>query len=220
MKTKDLKRVVDNEIIMKKEMYNRNKLEKILGKLNPKDRKFLQSTIRKLDERDPLLTTIYNRRKFEQDLESKVSKADKNKENVSLIMIDIDGFKEYNDTYGHREGDRLLKSLVKPLRKTERNIYRYGGEEFAILLSNTDLTLGTKIALRLRKGVEEYFQESAGTTISLGVANYEAQKGNLKDKADALVKKADQALYHAKGAGKNRVKTYTPRLGPFQSTNS
>ena len=200
-----------------REAFNRTRLEEILNKLDKKDKEYIQTIIRKLtrlSERDYLVCEIYNRRKFEQDLESTISEADKKNKNASIIMLDIDGFKEYNDTHGHRQGDKLLKSLVKHLRREERKLYRYGGEEFALLLPNRDLKIGTKIALRLCKGVEKHFQDSSKITISVGVASYKPQKGNPKYKADKLVKKADKALYHAKQNGKNRVKAYTNRLRP------
>jgi diguanylate cyclase (GGDEF)-like protein len=207
------------------ETLDREKLEERLRRLNGEDQEYFRNTVRKLSqevekyknisEKDYLISDIWNRRKLDEELKLILSEADKTNGKAGLILLDIDGFKKYNDTQGHRAGDELLIKLGKCLREKERRFSRYGGEEFAVPVPNADVCLTTVIALRLRKTVEDYFKGKEGVTVSLGVATYEKQEGLLEQKMDVLIKKADQALYHAKHCGKNRVKTYTPRLGPI-----
>ena len=185
----------------------REEISNIIRELSQEAEKY-----KSLSEKDYLISDIWNRRKFDEELKSIVFEADEANGKAGLILLDIDGFKKYNDTYGHRAGDELLIKLGKCLRESERRFSRYGGEEFAVPIPNTDLRLTTVIALRLRKIVEDYFKEKEGVTISLGVATYERQEGALEQKTDLLIKKADKALYHAKHCGKNRVKAYTSRL--------
>lgn len=205
------------------ETLDRDELEERLGELSEENREYFSNAVRRLSqevekyknlsEKDYLISDIWNRRKFDEELKLIISEADKTNSKAGLILLDIDGFKGYNDTRGHRAGDELLIKLGKCLREKERRFSRYGGEEFAVPVPNADLRLTTFIALRLRKTVEDYFKGKEGVTISLGVATYEKQEGLLEQKTDLLVKKADKALYHAKNCGKNRVKAYTSRLG-------
>ena len=115
-------------------------------------------------------------------------------------MLDIDHFKQYNDTHGHLEGDRLLTRLAEVLLKELRDtdyVFRYGGEEFLVLLPNTELLMAHAAAERLRAAVER----EVGVTISLGVAVFlDSMQGK-----ESLVKAADAALYRAKNGGRNRV---------------
>ena len=150
---------------------------------------------------DPL-TGLANRRFLEIQLEKSFEAARRYGQNLSGIMLDIDHFKRYNDTLGHPEGDRLLARiahiLTAEMRKSDY-VFRYGGEEFLVLLPDTELSKARDAAERLRAAVER----EAGITISLGVAVY--QEG-MPDK-ETLVKAADAALYRAKEGGRNRVET-------------
>ena len=124
-------------------------------------------------------------------------------------MIDVDHFKFYNDTYGHPQGDMILRELARLLREGSRTsdiVARYGGEEFALILPETDRVKAQKMGHRLREHVERHAfpgeeRMPRGTlTISVGVATH-----TLAGTKEALVKSADGALYSAKGAGRNRV---------------
>lgn len=160
--------------------------------------------------RDPL-TGAFNRRFFDRQLENKLQSGQK----LSLIMIDVDHFKDFNDTYGHKNGDRLLIELVRTmsarLRLTRLNgekdfIARYGGEEFAIILSNVDdLDTAKNVAENLRQMVSNLkFNIDDKTrvekTISMGVAVSKSD-----DTPEDLIVRADKALYTAKDNGRNRV---------------
>ncbi len=187
--------------------FDKVRLEQILGRITPdEDRSFLEQTIKTLAERDYLLTEIFNRAKFEEDLSDAVMNSNSTGQELSLILLDIDGFKNYNDTHGHRQADKILKELARYLRQDERSIYRYGGEEFALILPTASLRTAVKIAMRIRRGVEQELKDSYGITVSLGVAKYEKDSGSLIEQIDFLVIKADEAMYRAKAAGKNCVK--------------
>lgn len=150
---------------------------------------------------DPL-TGLANRRFLDIQLEKVFELARRHGENQSVIMLDIDHFKIYNDTYGHQGGDQLLVRLAGILKAQMRKsdfVFRYGGEEFLALLPDTDLPMACDAAERVRAAVER----EAGVTISLGVAAY---RDGMPDK-EALVRAADAALYRAKERGRNRVET-------------
>lgn len=153
------------------------------------------------------LTGVYNRRKFDDSLEDEVQRATRYSQELSLIMIDMDHFKDVNDTYGHQVGDDVLIVTAKLINEHVRNIDivgRYGGEEFVIICPNIGLEQAEKVAEKLRTGVQKYnFDEVGHKTISLGVAEF--VEG---DTPDSLVKKADTALYKAKNEGRNRVVKY------------
>jgi diguanylate cyclase (GGDEF)-like protein len=153
----------------------------------------------KLSLHDPL-TGLANRRLMEYVLETSFAKARRDESAFSVIMLDIDFFKTYNDTYGHTVGDNLLVNIAMIISKEIRQIdlgVRYGGEEFLILLPETELSEACEVAERIRKDVEE----KMGVTVSLGVSCY---NHSLQRKED-IVRKADDALLQAKQKGKNRV---------------
>ena len=158
--------------------------------------------------KDPL-TGVYNRATLEENLNREVKLAQRYSRKLSMIVLDIDDFKLFNDNYGHEIGDKVLKTTVDRttdcIRETDV-IYRYGGEEFVILLSNTDLDGGAYLGERIRESVEEsivsHNDESLKVTISLGVAELKPNEINAK-----FFSRADQALYRAKNEGKNRVCT-------------
>lgn len=156
------------------------------------------------------MTSLYNYRYFTERLNEEVERAKRYKRELSLIMLDIDFFKQYNDAHGHPEGDWLLRALSGILKGVMRNsdiIARYGGEEFVVILPETNKDMAVSAAEKLRKAVETKDFEGGETqpggrvTISIGVASYSEE---LKT-ADELVKNADNALYRAKEEGKNRV---------------
>jgi len=159
------------------------------------------------------LTGVYNRRYFNQRLEMELKRAERYKRNLSILMIDIDNFKQINDQYGHVEGDEVLKRLVLVIKQNLRNsdiLVRFGGEEFVALLPETNSKNAYLAGEKLRTAVEKdmHFQpqnlnKEQKVTISIGVSNYptDAYSG------ESLISKADKYLYDAKRQGKNRTIT-------------
>lgn len=146
------------------------------------------------------LTGVYNRRYFKLCLSQKLSLIKSNTERLSLLMLDLDDFKHYNDTKGHLAGDEVLRSLCKVLKDAMRQgdlVFRYGGEEFLVLLDKTDKTGASLVAERLRTLITLY----TPLTASMGVSTFPEDGGDEQ----ALLAKADAALYDAKRSGKNRV---------------
>lgn len=160
------------------------------------------------------LTGLYNRRKFLQTVTSEIERSQRFNHPLSILMMDLDHFKRYNDTYGHQKGDELLSFLALTLRKSLREydtLARYGGDEFVLLLPVTDVQVARKIAERLVSAVRDmkvFIAETDGIpiylTISIGVASFPTHAGELQ----MLIKAADQALYQAKEAGRNCYMIY------------
>lgn len=159
------------------------------------------------------LTGLYNHRVFDERLEQEVSKRSRTGKPLSLIMLDIDHFKQFNDNFGHQEGDAILKELAVVIKGQCRHTtmdacFRYGGEEFSVILPELDIGIALKVADRMRMIVENHpfriKEKHAGTvlTISLGVAGV---NGNDDVLPEELLKKADEALYASKRNGRNRV---------------
>ncbi|ASP48384.1 sensor domain-containing diguanylate cyclase [Cognaticolwellia beringensis] len=154
------------------------------------------------------LTQAFNRKHWEECLAAEFSRAQRYKQTLALVMLDLDEFKLLNDTYGHQGGDKVLIDTSKAINEMLRmgDLFgRYGGEEFAVILPNTDLKGAKDVAERIRKTIEgnaiHYQDQMIRVTVSIGVA--------VMDEADAryesLISHADIALYKAKGAGRNRV---------------
>ncbi len=159
------------------------------------------------------LTGLANRRNFDETLEVQFKLAKRNKSPLSLIICNIDFFKNFNDTYGHQQGDACLAKVARgigliPDRPTDKAC-RYGGEEFTVILPNTDLQGVLQVAENIRKAVmdkkipNEESNVSDFVTLSLGVVTYIGQFKLL----DQLIKAADDALYRAKDLGRNRVES-------------
>ncbi len=155
------------------------------------------------------LTGIYNRRYFETSLEAEVERARRYGSPMSLLLIDVDRFKELNDRHGHLVGDRVLRRLVRECEsrlRTSDVFCRYGGEEFAIIAPETTGQAGIVLARRVREGVEamrmDFLAESI--TISMGVAAWEPSFATNED----FIAAADSALYLSKKAGRNREHLY------------
>lgn len=156
-----------------------------------------------LSNRDTL-TGIFNRKKFNEELPARIQLAEINQTPLSLIIIDIDFFKNVNDTYGHQAGDDVLKECVQTIsdniRKTDF-FARYGGEEFILIEPETSLKDATRLAEKLRKTVEETsFSHVDRLTCSFGVASLDRMESG-----ESLINRADVALYRAKKNGRNRV---------------
>jgi diguanylate cyclase (GGDEF)-like protein len=155
------------------------------------------------------LTELFNHRHVHQLLREEFERSDRSGEPVAVAMLDLDRFKQVNDTYGHPTGDVILYETARILRETAREIDmvgRYGGEEFIVILPNTDEGEAARFAERVRERVEEYlFRDEANEirmTTSAGVACFPAPG---VDTPESLLKRADDALYHAKESGRNRV---------------
>jgi len=155
------------------------------------------------------LTQLYNYRYLTQYLATEAKRCLRYKKKVSLLFIDVDGFKRINDTFGHLTGSEALAEIARMLRGTVREtdvVSRYGGDEFVIVLPETPLNGALIIAERIRKRVEDYEfhaqDQNVHLTVSLGVANL--PKHTLT--AEGLIKKADAAMYRAKGLSKNTIR--------------
>lgn len=156
------------------------------------------------------LTGLVNVRRFQEQLDAEIERSDRFGSPLSLVMIDIDNFKSVNDTYGHQQGDLVLIEVARTLRRLSRDVdvpARYGGEEMAVILPQTDLTGAEQQAERMRAALEAMeIKRLDGrgllpVTASFGVSSYPTQ---AREK-DALIAAADAALYRAKRGGKNRV---------------
>jgi diguanylate cyclase (GGDEF)-like protein len=156
------------------------------------------------------LTGLFNHRRFVEALESEAERARRFDQPVGLVMVDLDDFKAVNDTYGHQQGDEVLRQVAALMQSYSREIdapARYGGEELAIVLPQTDLSGARRLAERLRTGIEQLEiprLSGAGTmrvTASLGVAALPESAGDV----ERLIAAADAALYEAKRGGKNKT---------------
>ncbi len=159
--------------------------------------------------RHDALTGVDNRMSYDEAITREIAKARRHETELSLLIVDIDLFKNFNDKYGHITGDKVLKAVANQLKNTLRTsdlLYRYGGEEFAVILSDTHSGTAFEVAERLRFAVSELdlenIDETVNITISIGTSTY--QKG---DTSLSLFKKADDALYRAKSNGRNKVET-------------
>jgi diguanylate cyclase (GGDEF)-like protein/putative nucleotidyltransferase with HDIG domain len=160
------------------------------------------------------LTTLYNHRHFHERIEQEIARASRFGTTFSLILLDLDLFKAYNDIYGHLAGDQLLKKIGRLIQGAIRGVdlaFRYGGEEFAIILPETRLDDAFRVAERIRKSIESNssFREMP-VTASVGIASW-PNDGIMKEE---IVNRADTALYHAKQTGRNRTCLSTDTLKP------
>jgi diguanylate cyclase (GGDEF)-like protein len=154
------------------------------------------------------LTGLKNHRAFQEALHSAAQMAERLQQPLSLVMFDIDHFKQFNDTFGHPAGDELLRQVAQVLRESARAYdvaARYGGEEFALLLPNTALEQAVQVAERLRQQIRAIENPHAPVSASFGVATY--RRGTPPA---TLVYEADAALYRAKRSGRDQVCVYQP----------
>lgn len=180
----------------------------------------LYSKTRELSVRDEL-TELYNRRHFQEVLPLEIKRAQRFQKPLTLLMLDIDYFKKYNDRHGHLAGDELLKEFVRIVNSRTREVdffARFGGEEFALILHNTSREDGFRVAEKLRALVGQHDfpvgpeNPPERMTVSIGLSAYPDDAESMEDLLDA----ADIALYEAKGAGRDRVAVYEKPVSTAQ----
>jgi len=229
---KDLEESTANALAMGKDP------EKVIASLRVAFRDLIKTMDRDVVRLDQLcrtdsLTNLSNRRAFDEFMAEAVDKSSQRAMPVSLIFIDIDRFKAFNDTYGHQVGDQALVAVAKIIKHcvndyasalpAEIHAARFGGEEFAIVMPGLREEKASFLAEMLRKSIEDYnflirnekgavIQKGIGITISVGVAELRPEQC-LTSGVETLINHADLALYHAKDGGRNKV----VRFQDFQS---
>ncbi len=161
------------------------------------------------------LTRLINHRTFQQKLSAEINRIKRYSGHLSLLLMDIDHFKNFNDTYGHQIGDEVLKYISRTLLKTTRDndiCARYGGEEFVVILPETDTEGAKQIAERIRESIEKgnikINNEQLGVTVSIGLATYNRHCSSKSQ----LIECADKAMYFSKENGRNCVTVYNPGI--------
>ena len=152
------------------------------------------------------LTSLWNYGYFQYKLDEEIMKARSDNRKISVLMVDIDNFKKFNDTFGHQAGDEALKNIATNIQRSARKIdiaCRYGGEEFSFILPDTSKEEATTIAERMRTTISNTAIMNYTFTISIGIASFPEDAQNKEE----LIRKSDWALYKAKNEGKNKVVT-------------
>jgi diguanylate cyclase (GGDEF)-like protein len=179
----------------------------------------LRKTMQDLDARNrelerlavtDLLTGLHNRRYLLEAFDMEIRRADRNERPFCVLMIDIDGFKKYNDTYGHLAGDEVLKGMGKVIPDATRDldvVARFGGEEFIVLLPSCELSNAVVAGNRIRTRLAKEAFDGRTVTISVGAAEFPMHGDN----AAAVIAAADEALYEAKRLGRNQVVNAPPK---------
>ncbi|MBT8366990.1 MAG: diguanylate cyclase [Deltaproteobacteria bacterium] len=191
------------------------RLEELLLRLKRviKERELTEERVRMMQKLQKLavtdgLTKLYNSRSFYSQLETEVDRFNRYKHPLSLLLLDLDHFKEYNDNYGHLEGDKVLvrfSQIIKSCLRTNDSAYRYGGEEFTVILPVTSGAEAKTVAQRIRSALEaERFspanEEDVRITISIGVTEYQH-----KEELSTFIQRADKGMYLSKQNGRNKV---------------
>jgi len=205
--------VLDGRIIVAHDVTERKWLENDLKYANESlknqlaEIEKLRAEVAEQAIRDPL-TNVYNRRYMVEFLDNEIARAEREKTSTSVVMIDLDNFKQFNDTYGHKCGDVILQAFANFLMEHTRRgdvICRYGGEEFVILMPNAPLEIAYERAEAWRQDFSETATDYEGMkfsiTFSAGVATF-PQHGST---GDSILQAADKALYRSKYSGRNRV---------------
>ena len=196
------------------------RLEELLLRLKRvlKERDLTQERVRMMEKLQKLaitdgLTKLHNSRSFYSQIEVEVDRFNRYKHPLSLLLLDIDHFKHYNDTYGHLEGDKVLVRISQIIRSCLRKLdtaYRYGGEEFTVILPETTCEEAQNVAERIRNAVkaEKFDPETESDiviTISIGVTQYAPE-----EELSAFIQRADKAMYASKQNGRNKVTAIIP----------
>ena len=191
------------------------RLEELLLRLKRvlKERELTNERIRMMEKLQKLaitdgLTRLYNSRSFYSQLELEVDRFNRYQHPLTLLLLDIDHFKDYNDKYGHLEGDKVLvrfSQIIRSCLRTNDSAYRYGGEEFTVILPETAGEEARTVAQRIRAALEAepFTPEDGGdvtVTISIGLTEYYP-----KEELSSFIQRADQAMYRSKRSGRNKV---------------
>jgi len=193
------------------------RLKRVLKERNlGKERVRMMEKLQRLAVTDGL-TKLYNSRSFYSQLETEVDRFNRYKHPLALLLLDLDHFKEYNDSYGHLEGDKVLvrfSQIIKSCLRANDTAYRYGGEEFTVILPETGAEEAGTVAQRIRVALEnERFAPIDGKavkiTISIGVTEYQS-----KEELSTFIQRADQAMYRSKQKGRNLVSMLYPEAPP------
>jgi diguanylate cyclase (GGDEF)-like protein len=178
----------------------------------------LQSKLFYLTEIDPL-TEIGNRRAMERELNKQLTLSSRTKSWLTLMVIDVDYFKKFNDINGHSAGDQVLKTIAETLnklaRKEQDKVTRFGGEEFVVVLSNTDAKAATRVAEKFRKNIADLnilYREDDPHTLTITIGFYSLQ-ASASETPETIIEKADLALYQGKEKGRNCVVSYEEIAG-------
>ena len=179
----------------------------------------LQSQLREQAIRDAL-TNLFNRRYLEETLERELARAAREVYPLCIVMLDIDHFKEVNDTYGHEAGDLVLKTLAETVMRQSRQgdfVCRFGGEEFILVMPNISIGVAKERAQSLHKSISSLYipfgRFNLNITVSMGISTFPAHGENKED----LLRAADRALYAAKRAGRNRLAVYREQQATGQA---
>lgn len=196
--------IIDNEIKESEELAtSKQQINIYLEELEELNKK-----LKKLASTDKL-TGVLNRRKFEEIVDVEIEKCKRYDFIIALILFDIDHFKKINDKFGHKVGDYVLIEISKLISSNIRKsdyLIRWGGEEFIILACGLGTKEGVELAEKLRKAIEQHsFMEVGNITVSFGVTEY-----NKSENIDAMIIRADKALYRAKETGRNKVEYSFP----------
>jgi len=216
--TEEYNKIKDREIITKTRkipVFEKNKVAHVVTvvkditkrKKMDEEKEKLTKELKRLARTDGL-TGILNRQYLDKKLESEVQRAKRYSQLLSVIMLDIDHFKEVNDNFGHQMGDKVLKMIAKSIKETIRAndfVGRYGGEEFFVVCVETAMGEATRVAERIRVGIEQLQVKDekclpVKVTASFGVAQY-----NELEALDSLLTRVDNVLYNAKNEGRNRI---------------
>lgn len=177
-----------------------------------------RAELAKMALNDPL-TNLGNRASFDLSLSQEIARSSRSGTPFSLMLIDLDHFKWFNDCYGHQAGDTILKAVAQTLAETVRDTdiaCRYGGEEFVLILPGTAATSARELAQRLHTAISDLssnlWQNAKALTISIGLTSYD---GTHTASCGELIEEADQALYQAKENGRNRTEVHTPQISSY-----
>jgi len=158
------------------------------------------------------LTGLYNRQSFDETLKREINRAKRHKKELSILFLDLDDFKDINDSFGHQTGDEVLKRVAEIVlneKRSEDLAARYGGEEIVVIMPETSKFDSLVLAERIRQRVEEMRIDLNGHTVRLTISGGLASFPENADNAESLLKCADNALYRAKGSGKNGISFFS-----------
>lgn len=202
----DVKKLSPNHIREIDEL--NNGVNKLVEELNERTKNLIDEESKRIyNERlanTDSLTGAFNRRYLEDFTLNYLKIVKRENRNLSLLIIDLDDFKDINDNYGHYKGDELLVEFVKLIKMSVRDndlVVRYGGDEFIVLLPDATKESAIYVAQKIKTNIYEYSEKNDAFTVSIGISNYQA--GDVK--IDDIIKRADEALYEAKNSGKDKI---------------